>query len=549
MRTYKYLIVTIIMGLSFTSCNDFLDPDPTDRLSEKLFWQNEESTDLYLNSFYPYLSSYGNFGTSQFNNGLLTEGMTDMLKYGSYSAGVGNANRIVFNPYFVTADQSQGLVIWTTSYERIRRVNEFLSSMSKYSTYNEDTNKRYEAQIRFIRAFLYYQLLLRTNTVIIYDKLPDGNSKPLSPESDCWDFVEQDLDYAIQNLPVQWDATRSGRITKGAALAMKSRAMLVARRWEKARTAASEVINLQDNGSLVYELNKDYKNAFKSYFDNGNKESILEFRYKLPAPYHSFDRDFAPGGDWANNGGSACPTQEMVEEYELATGGKADWSKWHSKTTETPPYSLLEPRFHASVLYNGASWKNRKIETFVDGKDGYIDYGFQANTNGKTTTGYYLRKYLDESIADISTTYSAQPWIEIRLAEVYLNLAEACAMLGSTYDKDANNAIRTIRERVKLPYTDLTGEELMKAIRHERKVELAYEGFYYWDLRRWRMADSILDGARFHGLKITQSGTTLTYEYIDCDKEDRKFPERFYNFPIPTTEIANNLAISQINLW
>ena len=549
MRTYKYLIVTIIMGLSFTSCNDFLDPDPTDRLSEKLFWQNEESTDLYLNSFYPYLSSYGNFGTSQFNNGLLTEGMTDMLKYGSYSAGVGNANRIVFNPYFVTADQSQGLVIWTTSYERIRRVNEFLSSMSKYSTYNEDTNKRYEAQIRFIRAFLYYQLLLRTNTVIIFDKLPDGNSKPLSPESDCWDFVEQDLDYAIQNLPVQWDATRSGRITKGAALAMKSRAMLLAKRWEKARAAASEVINLQDNGSLVYELNKDYKNAFKSYFDNGNKESILEFRYKLPAPYHSFDRDFAPGGDWANNGGSACPTQEMVEEYELATGGKADWSKWHSKTTETPPYSLLEPRFHASVLYNGASWKNRKIETFVDGKDGYIDYGFQANTNGKTTTGYYLRKYLDESIADISTTYSAQPWIEIRLAEVYLNLAEACAMLGSTYDKDANNAIRTIRERVKLPYTDLTGEELMKAIRHERTVELAYEGFYYWDLRRWRMADSILDGARFHGLKITQSGTTLTYEYIDCDKEDRKFPERFYNFPIPTTEIANNLAISQINLW
>lgn len=549
MRTYKYLIVTIIMGLSFTSCNDFLDPDPTDRLSEKLFWQNEESTDLYLNSFYPYLSSYGNFGTSQFNNGLLTEGMTDMLKYGSYSAGVGNANRIVFNPYFVTADQSQGLVIWTTSYERIRRVNEFLSSMSKYSTYNEDTNKRYEAQIRFIRAFLYYQLLLRTNTVIIFDKLPDGNSKPLSPESDCWDFVEQDLDYAIQNLPVQWDATRSGRITKGAALAMKSRAMLLAKRWEKARAAASEVINLQDNGSLVYELNKDYKNAFKSYFDNGNKESILEFRYKLPAPYHSFDRDFAPGGDWANNGGSACPTQEMVEEYELATGGKADWSKWHSKTTETPPYSLLEPRFHASVLYNGASWKNRKIETFVDGKDGYIDYGFQANTNGKTTTGYYLRKYLDESIADISTTYSAQPWIEIRLAEVYLNLAEACAMLGSTYDKDANNAIRTIRERVKLPYTDLTGEELMKAIRHERKVELAYEGFYYWDLRRWRMADSILDGARFHGLKITQSGTTLTYEYIDCDKEDRKFPERFYNFPIPTTDIANNLAISQINLW
>lgn len=179
-----------------------------------------------------------------------------MLKYGSYSAGVGNANRIVFNPYFVTADQSQGLVIWTTSYERIRRVNEFLSSMSKYSTYNEDTNKRYEAQIRFIRAFLYYQLLLRTNTVIIFDKLPDGNSKPLSPESDCWDFVEQDLDYAIQNLPVQWDATRSGRITKGAALAMKSRAMLLAKRWKKRGQQHQKLLIYKITGVWYMSLTK-----------------------------------------------------------------------------------------------------------------------------------------------------------------------------------------------------------------------------------------------------------------------------------------------------
>ncbi|HLT87739.1 MAG TPA: RagB/SusD family nutrient uptake outer membrane protein [Sphingobacterium sp.] len=541
-------IIYVLLTLPFVmGCGDFLDPDPTDRLSDKLFWENEKSTDLYLNSLYTYIPDYGNFGEGQFNGGLLTEGMTSMLKYGSYSAGGGNANRIVLDPFFVTADQSQGLVIWSTSYNRIRRVNEFINGMVKFATYPDETKLQYEAQARFIRAFLYYQLMLRTNTVVLYDDLPKGNNKPLSTESEGWDFVERDLDFAAEHLPATWSTDQNGRITKGAAYALKSRAMLVAKRWEKARDAAKKTIDLKgEDGALLYDLNASYKNAFQSYF-SGNPESILEFRYMLPAPYHTFDRKFAPGGDWANNGGAACPTQEMVEEYELATGGKPDWSYWRGKTTETPPYELLEPRFHASILYNGADWKGRKIETFVDGKDGFIDYGFQPLTYGKTTTGYYLRKYLNEGIADISTTYSDQPWIELRLAEVYLNLAEACYNLGEA--EEANNALRKIRSRVQLPYSDKSGDELFEAIRHERKVELAFEGFHYWDLRRWRVAHEELNNVRFHGLKITKSGTTLNYEYVDVDKADRKFLERFYNFPIPVSEIANNTAISQINLW
>lgn len=541
-------IIYVLLALPFvTSCGDFLDPDPTDRLSDKLFWENEQSTDLYLNSLYTYIPDYGNFGEGQFNGGLLTEGMTSMLKYGSYSAGGGNANRIALDPFFVTADQSQGLVIWSTSYNRIRRVNEFISGMVKFATYPDETKLRYEAQARFLRAFLYYQLMLRTNTVILYDDLPTGNNKPLSTESEGWDFVERDLDFAAEHLPLSWSTDQNGRITKGAAYALKSRAMLVAKRWEKARDAAQKTIELKDeDGALLYDLNASYKNAFQSYF-SGNRESILEFRYMLPAPYHTFDRKFAPVGDWANNGGAACPTQEMVEEYELATGGKPDWSYWRGRTTETPPYELLEPRFHASILYNGADWKGRKIETFVDGRDGYIDYGFQPLTYGKTTTGYYLRKYLNEGISDISTTYSDQPWIELRLAEIYLNLAEACYNLGEA--GNANDALRKIRTRVQLPYSDKSGDELFAAIRHERKVELAFEGFHYWDLRRWRVAHEELHDVRFHGLKITKSGSTLNYEYVDVDKADRKFPERFYNFPIPVSEIANNTAISQINLW
>ncbi len=543
MRQIIYILFWVPI---LSSCGDFLDPDPTDRLSDKLFWENESSTDLYLNSLYTYIPSYGNFGANQFNDGLLTEGMTSMLKYGSSSVGSGNANRIAIDPFFVTADQSQGLVIWTASYNRIRRVNEFIVGLRKYATYSDEVKKRYEGQALFLRAFLYYQLLLRTNTVVLYDDLPTSNNKEVSTEEACWNFVEQDLDLAIQYLPIKWDVAQNGRITKGAALGLKSRAMLVAKRWQKAKDAAIEVINLKDNGVNMYELNSVYKDAFKSYFV-GNKESILEFRYQLPAPNHTFDRKFSPVGDWANNGGAACPTQEMVEEYELATGGKADWSNWRGKTTQTPPYDLLEPRFHASILYNNANWKGRKIESYVDGKDSYVDYGFQPLAYGKTTTGYYLKKYLNESISDISTTFSDQPWIEIRLAEIYLNLAEACYKLGET--GESNGAIEKIRHRVKLPYLARTGDDLFEAIKHERKIELAFEGFHYWDLRRWRVAHIELNNVRFHGLKITKSGGVLTYEYVDVDKADRKFQERFYNFPIPVSEIANNTSLSQIKLW
>src|SRR5690606_753958 len=137
-------------------------------------------------------------------------------------------------------DQSQGLVIWTESYNRIRRVNEFIHGIRAYATYEDDVKNHYEAQARFLRAFLYYQLLLRTNTVILYDALPESNNKPLSSESEGWDFVEVDLDFAAQYLPIQWSSDQSGRITKGAAFALKSRAMLVAKRWEKSRDAANE---------------------------------------------------------------------------------------------------------------------------------------------------------------------------------------------------------------------------------------------------------------------------------------------------------------------
>lgn len=540
----KNIIKTLFLSvlIAQTGCSDFLDPIPTDRYSDKVVWQSEANADLYLNGFYTYINTYGNFGTGQFG-GLLTDGMTDMLKYGSSVVGAGTPNEYAYEPAKITPDQNS-LGIWADAYNRIRRVNEFIVGMKEYAPFPESVKNRYEAQARFFRAFLYHQLVIRHGTAILFDAPSTKKDNPLSPESACWDFIESDLDFASQHLPKIWDSGNAGRLTKGAAFAFKSRSMLFAKRWEKAKIAADSVFKLN-----IYELAADYKDAFQSYTKTGNKESILEFNYLAPSPVHSFDAEYAPGGDWAEMGGKATPTQEMVEEYELATGGKPNWNDWHSAsgTDETPPYAELEPRFHASILYNGANWKGRKIQTYIGGLDGYMQFGDDAYPKGKTTTGYYLKKWLDESNTDLANQKSSQAWIEIRLAEVYLNHAEACAMLGE--NGLANNDLTIVRGRVGLTHATKSGNELMEAIRHERKIELAFEGKHYWDLRRWRLAHVVLNNVRYHAMRIESTSGQLVYKYVECDNKDRKFLERLYAFPIPSSEIANNLAITQINPW
>ena len=140
--------------------------------------------------------------------------------------------------------------------------------------------------------------------------------------------------------------------------------------------------------------------------------------------------------------------------------------------------------------------------------------------------------------------------MEIRLAEVYLNRAEANFRLGNTGAALADmNAVRT-RPGVGLPAkSGLTGEELMAAIRQERKIELAYEGHLYWDMRRWKLAHKEYNNYRCHGMKITSEGADNRYEYVDCDFQDRKFLEKTYVLPIPSSELSNNSGIEQYDEW
>ncbi|MFA6335864.1 MAG: RagB/SusD family nutrient uptake outer membrane protein, partial [Bacteroidales bacterium] len=246
----KILILTLFVSMfGLSGCNKYLDLTPTDKLSDKVVWQNEASVELYVNGFYPYISSYGSFGSGDSQVGL-TEGLTETLKYGSMTPGthVGFANILAYAEGGMSAPTAAwNLGMWDDLYTRIRRVNEFIYGLKKFGTgLDEATKLRFEAEARFFRGFLYFQLIKRSGDVILYDEemLSITKDKNVSPEAEGWNMVEADLDFAAHNLPRAWATANRGRVTKGAAFAMQSRAMLYAKKWAVAKDAADSVIAL-----------------------------------------------------------------------------------------------------------------------------------------------------------------------------------------------------------------------------------------------------------------------------------------------------------------
>ena len=551
MKNIYKLIITALMALGLSSCTSFLDMTPTDKVSDKVMWESTTNAEYHLNYLYSYVYDVV-MGQSK---GGETEAYTDMLKYGSYN---------YMTRCYIPSELSYGLSTtltasyvdaylgtWSSWYPGITRTNKAISELHKFGQMSPEDMTRLEAELKFVRAFLYFDLVKRYKEVVLYDENMDAytKDKAVSSEEEAWNFIQSDFEYAAKNLP---DRTASkGRLDKGMAWGYLTRAMLYAERWEVVKTAAEEV------EKLGYGLEADYTDALMKDTAEGNNEAILQYHFDRTSNVtNPFDSYYTPGGDYSIHGDTGgafgTPTQEMVESYEYAKGGFPDWTTWHSSTTQTPPYAELEPRFHATILYNGAPWKGRTIEPFVDGADGWSQWNVEREPRGRTTTGYFLRKMVDETHDVIAYSNGVQPLSVLRYAEVLLNKAEACYHLNQT--AEANAAVKVIRDRVGLPYTDKGGAALWDAIRQERKVELAYEGLWYWDLRRWGVAHKQypegLTGYQQHGLKIESNGDgTFTYTYVSVDDQDRNFPEKMYRFPMPAGELNNNALVEQYPEW
>lgn len=548
----KIVIAISLLGI-LVGCNKFLDMTPRDRVSDKVMWATTESAEFAVNSIYSY--AYDIFAYWPSSVGI-TEAFTDEFKYGSYvnfayclipsqvAYGGTNLTNSFVDVY---------LGCWGSLYDAIRRTNEALYNLHTLGTdLPAAVQTRLDGELRLMRGWLYFELIKRYKEVILYDEdltaiTPD---KGVSTQAQGWDFVWKDLDAAAKVLPAKADA--AGRLDKGCAWALETRAMLYAKEWDK-------VIDAADSLAGKYPLMPNYADAFTKGMASGNTEAILQytFSYKYGVT-HDFDFYYTPGGDYKiigqQGGGYGTPTQEMVESYELADGsGFPDWSTWHGTTVADPPYALLEPRFQATVLYNGASWKERKIEPFVGGTDGWCQWNKEPQPQGRTTTGYYLRKFVDETHDLALVSQSTQHFVLLRYGEVLLNKAEACFQKGD--EAGANAAIKEIRARVGLPYSDKSGTALWNAIRQERRVELAFEGQWYWDLRRWEEAAQDypvgLNNYQVHGLKIESTAVAgqFKYTYVSVDDKDRNFPAKMYRFPIPESELNANKAITQYPEW
>ena len=535
----KIFIALSLCGV-LVSCNKFLDMTPRDSISDKVMWSNVESAEYAVNDIYSYTYEIVAEWPSAVG---MTEAFTDTFKYGSYvnfafclipsqvAYGGTNLTNSFVNVY---------LGRWGDLYDAVRRTNEAISNLKSLGTNLPEADRiRLEGELRLMRGWLYFELVKRYKEVILYDEdlTQIAVEKALSTEAEGWSFIWNDLDFASKNLPEK--SAAKGRLDKGAALALITRAMLYAGDYDKVVAAADEL------AGMGYALMPDYGDAFTVPVTAGNTETILQYSFSYADnETHEFDFYYTPGGDYKlvgqQGGGYGTPTQEMVESYELAEGGFPDWSPWHGETLAEPPYERLEPRFKATILYNGASWKGRTIEPFVGGTDGWCQWNKEPRPEGRTTTGYYLRKGVDETHNLVERSQSIQPFIILRYGEVLLNKAEACYRKGDT--EGANAAVKAIRSRVGLPYTN-------------KSVELAFEDHWYWDLRRWKEAAEDwpvgLNNYQVHGLKIESTAVAgqYKYTYVSVDDKDRNFPAKMYRFPLPDGELNSNPLVNQYPEW
>lgn len=532
---YNNRIISVILiaaGLTLTGCN--IDPELTSSYPQEVAWSNENNLRLNLNGFYSLIGGY-------YGSQISDDASADILKMNGMND---DENLFAFGISPITPQNNpwnnwSNRHIWQISCCR------FLQDLEKYrGNFSEEVAMEAEAEVRFFRALVNWDLAMRWGgSFVLYKELPPLGEKehPLCTPDEAWNFIAEDLDFAAKYLPHK-NEVPLGRLTKGAAFGMKARAMLYAKRWKEASDAALEV------KKLGYELYKNPSRPDKGYgelFMNRrsapvvNSESIIEFGHSYDDKMdYSFDYFYCPPSD----GGYAevSPTENLVSEYEMADGTAFSWD---NPEMASKPYEGREPRFYASILYNGCTWKGQPLYTYEGSRDGYAIGG------GTTCTGYYMRKLFDESLPKDKMRSTDLTFYFMRYAEVLLIYAEAMAEQGNL--TEACKALNEVRARVDLPGVEASSKvDFMKHLRHERMVELAFEGHRFWDIRRWGLGTTLLNNVSMKGVKPTKDGNGYKYEVVSCDgAKTRIYHEKYNRFPIPLAEIQQNLAVQQFDEW
>lgn len=523
----KNILTLGLLSLLMASCkDDLLNPVPNDRISTATFWKTDNDALLATNAAYTYLRGLNIFAL---------DGVSD----------IGHTNQVFNVNAFVesgTHDASNSRITeeWTTAYAGIATVNDFLENVDRVTSTNTALLDRLKAEMRFLRAYHYVNLAALYGGVPIVTKtLTTEEAKQLKRDDiqKVWDFVKAELTAAAAVLPATYPASDRGRITKGAAQAMLARASLYAGRYQDAANAAAEVMK------LGYDLYPNYGKLF-SYSAENNVEVILDRQYLNSAGLSNNVFAFMAPYSQKTANNTFVPTKALADAFTMKNG--LPITDPASGFDPRNPYKDRDPRMGFSMYLSGdplPSGATFKPEPNSGTNDAI------GNTYLATTTGFVVKKYINTE--DFATpAVSGINIILLRYAEILLTYAEAKIELNqldqSVYD--AINKVRNGRQDVKLPSikTGLSQNELREIVRHERMVELAFEGTRLFDIRRWKTAEKVMPG-NVYGMTWLNNGNLST---VQVQAFERVFkPGRDYLWPIPQKEIDLNAGLTQNPGW
>ncbi|MBZ4190088.1 RagB/SusD family nutrient uptake outer membrane protein [Niabella beijingensis] len=530
MKSNIYIPI-IIACISLSSCvklkRDAMDAYPVDK-----YFTSEQAALQNLAAIYQNTKMSGFF---EDGNAILMDDITDngynpfSNQWPSYIAlGSGTAAKIdgryvdLYRTYF--------------PYTGIRSANYFLENVDKVPM-DEEKKNIMKAEARFLRAFDYARKLMCFGGVPLVTKvLAYGDETKIgrSTEEEIAAFVKNELAEVADILPLKREDEELGRATKGAALALKARLELFTRDYVNAAKDAKSIIDLNQ-----YELFNDYEGLFwekNQKNEDRNNEVILEVKYTPPTWGSWIDALYTVAeGGW----NSVNPTQSMVDAYETKNGSTVNPDK---------PYDNRDPRFYATIIFPGQTWNGRIFNSLEPvGPDEY----YNSSQGNRSRTGYCLRKYC----APVENLTKQSPeeaqglnFIVFRYAEVLLTYAEALIEQGSNLG-EAASAINKVRARAGMPpVTNMSQEGLRQKVRNERRVELAFEGLRWYDIKRWKIGGQVMNGP-VHGVRpgkvnMTTGAVTFSSANHITVGDVRVFNEgRDYYFPIPQEDIDASEAL------
>ena len=538
----RTIISAIVIALVSSAC-DFLDTSVDRNSTGETIQTNYSAIWGFGRAFYTPIG----YGFGMIDSNIFATASDEAQQTSAQS------NVIYFNKGMLNENVNPLFTYYRNYYEGIRAANFFLdyvkdgkgeemlahnrNLVTDKVNYERDLQSLawFKAEAHVARAYYYSELAKMYGGVpIIESHVDDGTMIARSSYEEVVDYIVREVDDYKGELASNWDKfkDREGRFTLGVALAIKARTLLYAasplhnpnhdvKKWEKAAAAANELIQ---HDSLNYSLDASYASYFVGQNPLTSPETIYAVRRSQS---NNMEKNNYPIATQGGKSG-ATPTHNLVAAYEYT--GTPDPSN---------PYANRDPRLAASVVTNGSTWNGRTIDQSAGGSDDMA----AANAS---RTGYYLKKFLTDNLNLQQGQAAQHNWVAYRWAEVLLNYAEA---MNEAYGPDAvpagftmsaRQALQQVRDRAsaKLPRVLATDKDSFRdAVKHERRIELAFEDHRYWDLLRWKDAMDVLNKPVL-GVAVTKTSTGWSYEVQEV--ATRTFYERNYYLPFLRSEIENS---------